>query len=152
MVHWNHAGRTLPGVNNRDTVVNDHITTLDRAALNQGEVGFTLLESHGPVNEVQVQVFELKLGKARIEGSLNDLGAVLAVPQLGGDKEVLALEARNILVGTLDAIGNLALVLVDGSQVEVAVAGLQSLIDSLANLARGRLPGTESQLAARVSV
>lgn len=143
-----HTVLTLPSVDNGDTIVDNHITTLDRAALDQGEVRFALLESDGPVNKVQVQVFELKLSKASIERSLNDLRAVLAVPQLRGNKQVLTLEAGNILVGTLDSIGNLTLVLVDSSQIQVTVAGLQGLVNSLADLARGRLPGAESQLAA----
>lgn len=138
---------TLPGVDNGDTVVDDHVTTLDGAALDQREVGLALLESNGPVDQVEVQVAQLELSKAGIQGSLDDLRAVLAVPQLGGDEEVLTLEAGNILVGALDAVRNLTLVLVDGSQVQVTVAGLQGLVDGLADLARGRLPGTESQLA-----
>jgi hypothetical protein len=36
------------------------------------------------VNEVKVKVVELKLSKAGIQRGLNDLRAVLAVPQLGG--------------------------------------------------------------------
>jgi hypothetical protein len=36
------------------------------------------------VNEVKVKVVELKLSKAGIQRGLNDLGTVLAVPQLGG--------------------------------------------------------------------
>lgn len=84
---------TLPGVNNGNTVINDHITTLDRAVGDQREVGVALLESDGPVDKVQliwsvnvrielrartyVKVVELELSKASIQGSLDDLGAVL---------------------------------------------------------------------------
>lgn len=63
------------------------------------------------------------------------------------DEDVLTLEARNILVGALDTLSNLTLVLVDGGQIQVTVSSLQGLVDSLANLAGGRLPSTESQLA-----
>jgi hypothetical protein len=62
------------------------------------------------------------------------------------DENVLTLEAGDVLVGALDALGDLALVLVDGGQVKVAVADLEGLVDGLADLAGGRLPGTESQL------
>jgi hypothetical protein len=46
---------TLPGVNNRNTIVNDHIATLDGAALNEGEVRLALLESNGPVDQVELK-------------------------------------------------------------------------------------------------
>lgn len=73
---------------------------------------------------------------------------VLGVPQLGGDEEILALQTRNILVGALDAGSNLALVLVDGGQVEMTVAGLERLVDGLTDLTGFGLPGTKAQLAA----
>ena len=66
---------------------------------------------------------------------------VLGVPQLGGDEEILALQTRDILVGAFDAGGDLALVLVDGGQVEMTVAGLTDLTGF-------GLPGTKAQLAA----
>lgn len=62
------------------------------------------------------------------------------------NEDVLALEARNILESALQTLANFALVLVDDGQVQVTVAGLESLVDSLADLTRGRLPGTETQL------
>jgi len=75
---------TLPGIDNGDTIINYNVTTLDIAALNQREVGLALLESNGPVNKVEIKVVELKLGQAGIQRGLDDLRAVLGVPQLGG--------------------------------------------------------------------
>lgn len=71
---------------------------------------------------------------------------MLSVPQLGGDEEVLTLQTRDILIGTLDARSNLTLVLVDRRQVQMTVTCLQGLVDSLSYLARGRLPGAKTQL------
>lgn len=45
---------TLPGVHNRDTIVNDHVTTLDSAVGNEWEVRITLLEGNRPVNKVKL--------------------------------------------------------------------------------------------------
>lgn len=64
------------------------------------------------------------------------------------DEDVLTLEARDILESTFQTLTDFALVLVDDGQVQVTVAGLESLVDSLADLTRGRLPGTETQLTA----
>lgn len=45
---------TLPGVDNRDAVVNDHITTLNGAIGNEWEVRIALLEGNRPVNKVKL--------------------------------------------------------------------------------------------------
>jgi hypothetical protein len=48
-------------------------------------------EVDGPVDEIQIEVLKLKLGKSIIEGFL-DLGRiVLGVPQLSSDEDVLTL-------------------------------------------------------------
>lgn len=62
------------------------------------------------------------------------------VPQLGGDEDVLALQAGDLSKGLLDALANLLLVAVDLGKVKVAVANLESLVDTSANLAGGGLP------------
>lgn len=69
-------------------------------------------EVDGPVNEVEVKVVELKLGKGVIEGGLDVLRVVLSVPKLGCNEDVFTLETWNILERTLDAFGDLLLVLV----------------------------------------
>ena len=65
-----------------------------------------------PVNEVEIKVVKLELSKCIIESSLNVLRVVLSVPQLRCDEDILTLEAWDILEGTLDAFGDLLLVLV----------------------------------------
>jgi hypothetical protein len=65
-----------------------------------------------PMNEVKIQVFQLKLGKSIIKGSLDMSRIVLCVPQLGCDEDVFTLETRNVLVSTLDALCDFLLVLV----------------------------------------
>lgn len=62
------------------------------------------------------------------------------------DEDVLALEAGNIVESALQALADFTLVLVDDGQVQVTVAGLESLVDGLTDLTGGRLPGTETQL------
>lgn len=91
-----------------------------------------------------VKVVEATLGKAVVESLLDNVGVVLAVPELGGDEDILTLNVE-LLEGALDTNGDFLLVLVDGSQIQVTVTGLQGLVDGLANLTGGRLPGTESQ-------
>jgi len=69
-------------------------------------------EVDGPVDKVEVEILELKLGKGIIEGSLDGGRVVLRVPELGCDEDVLTLEAWDVLEGTLDAVRDLLLVLV----------------------------------------
>ena len=76
-------GHGLPGVNNRDAVIDQDVTVGVVAALLQGEVVVTGLEGDGPVDEVQVEVVELELRKAVVQGLLNNGGVVLGVPELG---------------------------------------------------------------------
>lgn len=100
-----------------------------------------MLEGDGPVDEVEVKVFEAELGKGFVESGSDVLGLVVVVPKLGGDEDVLALQAGDLSQGTLQALANLLLVLVDLGQVEVAVSGLEGLVDAGADLAGGGLPG-----------
>lgn len=105
------------------------------------------------VSVAHVKVVKTKLLKSVVESTGNLLGAVLVVPELGGDENVLALEAGDLGEGLLETLADLALVLVDLGQVEVAVAGLEGLVDAGADLAGGRLPGAvadDGDLVARV--
>lgn len=45
---------TLPGVHNGNLVVDNNIAALDGAAFNTGEIRVSLLECHGPVNQVEL--------------------------------------------------------------------------------------------------
>lgn len=100
-----------------------------------------------------VEVVKTKLLKSVVESTGNLLGAVLVVPELGGDEDILALQAGNLSESLLETLADLALVLVDLGQVEVTVAGLEGLVDAGADLAGGRLPGSvadDGDLVARV--
>lgn len=68
------------------------------------------------------------------------------------DEDVLALEAGDLLESLLDTLADLNLVAVHLGEIEMAVAGLESLVDALADLARGGLPGAVAQSAGRWSV
>lgn len=65
---------------------------------------------------------------------------MLVVPELGGDEEVLALEAGDLSKGLLHALGDLLLVLVDLGEIEVLVTGLEGLVDADGHLTGGGLP------------
>jgi len=72
-------GHGLPGVDDGDVVHNeDIILALQREEVVAG------LEGDGPVDEVKVEVFELKLGETLIKSLLDNSGVVLGVPELGG--------------------------------------------------------------------
>ena len=69
-------------------------------------------EVDGPVNEVEIEVFELELGERVVKRGLDMGGVVLRVPELRGDEDVFTLEAGDVGEGTLDALRDLFLVLV----------------------------------------
>jgi hypothetical protein len=73
---------------------------------------FAGTEVDWPVNEVQVEVLELELGEGVVEGRLDVGRVVLSVPELRGDKDVLTLEAGDVLEGTLERGRDLFLILV----------------------------------------
>jgi hypothetical protein len=136
-------GHGLPCVDNRDAV--EH---LDVAVVTEREQVLVdiagLVESDGEVDEVQVEVFEAELSKAVVKGGGDVLGSVLRVPELGGDENVLTLDA--LAESSLEGVGNLLLVAVDLGQIDVLVTGLEGLIDGGLDLAGLSLPCTESQL------
>jgi hypothetical protein len=77
---------------------------------------------------------------------------VLGVPELGGDEDVLALEAGNTAVkGLLERARNLLLVAVDLGEIEMAVSGLEGFEYGRLNLTRLGLPCSKSQCATTVS-
>lgn len=102
---------------------------------------------HGHSGKTYVKVVELKLLEGLVESSLDVLGLVVVVPQLGSDPDVLTLEAGDLGEGLLDTLGDLGLVLVDLGEIEVTVAGLEGLVDTDGDFAGGGLPGAVSQSA-----
>lgn len=120
----------LPRVHQGDAVVKGDLTLLLLVLGEEGLAdGALQREGNGPVDEVEVEVIKLELGERVIEGLLDVLWAVGVVPQLGSDEQVLTLDAE-FLDALVQTLGDLLLVLVDLGQVEVAVAGLQGLVDT----------------------
>lgn len=99
---------------------------------------------HWKRESTHIEVLQLQLSQGVVERLLNICRVVLVVPQLGGNEDVFTLEAGNVSVGTLNALANLLLVAINLGQIKVAVAGLESLINTIANLARSSLPGAIS--------
>lgn len=100
------------------------------------------------VNEAwtHIKVVKTELLEGVIESTGNLLRAVLVVPELAGDEDVLTLEAGDIVESLLDALADLTLVLVDLGKIEVAVASLEGLVDTVADLTWGSLPGAVADL------
>lgn len=141
----------LPSVNQRHTVVQRNLILL--LGVQGKQVAADVAnqrEGNGPVDQVEVEVVKLELGEGVVEGLLDVLGAVGVVPQLGGDEDVLALEAK-VLQALVKTLCDLLLVLVDLGQVKVAVARLQGLVDAHRDLAGLGLPGTVPESAVDVA-
>lgn len=136
----------LPCVHNGDVVQH-----LDVLAFQGEEVVVdirSLVKGDGEVDQVQVKVVEAELSQAVVESCWYVLRAVLRVPELGGDENILALEARHLATESLlERTRNLLLVAVDLCEIQVAVASLEGLEDSGADLARLSLPRSKAQLS-----
>lgn len=103
------------------------------------------------MDEVEVEVLEVKLLERVLVCLCYVLGLVGVVPELRGDEEVLTL-GEAVLEDLVECLADLLLVLVDASQVEVAVASLDGVDDGLLDLAGLREPRTEADLGDRVAV
>jgi len=97
------------------------------------------------VDEVEVKVLKTELLQTVIQSSLDLLGVVLRVPELRGNEDILSLEARDLSKGLLQGLGDLGLVSVDLGQIQVSVANLEGLVDTLTDLTGGGLPCAISQ-------
>jgi hypothetical protein len=87
-----------------------------------------------------VKVLEAELLKTVIESGFDNLGVVLRVPKFGGNKDILTLQAGDLGERLLESLANLGLVAVDLGKIQVAVANLEGLVDSLADLTGRSLP------------
>jgi hypothetical protein len=136
-------GHGLPCVNDGDRV--KHLNVAVVAEREEVLVDIPLLvESDGEVDKVKVEVVEAELSKAVVESRGNIVGPVLRVPELGCDKEVLALDT--LAEGPLESLGDLLLVAIDLGKINVLVAGLESLVNGGLDLTGLGLPCSESQL------
>lgn len=136
-------GHGLPGVDDGDAV--EH---LDIAILTEREEVLVdiagLVEGDGEVDKVQVEVVETELSKAVIKGGSDVLGSVLRVPELGGDEEILTLDA--LAESSLEGVGNFLLVTINLGKIDVLVTSLEGFVDGRLDLAGLGLPGTKAQL------
>ncbi len=94
-----------------------------------------------PVDQVQVDVVQAELAERGVEGAQRRVVPLLGVPQLGGDEQLLARQAR----GGQRPAGAL-LVGVDRGGVDAAVSGLQRGGDGRGRLGVRHLPDAEAEL------
>jgi len=97
--------------------VGDRVVNIDLIRLGRGreQVRVRILawpKVDRPVDKIEIKPFELKLSECVIKRSFDGGRIVLGVPKLGSDEDVLALQAGNVLIRTLDALSNFFLVLV----------------------------------------
>jgi hypothetical protein len=100
-----------------------------------------VLAGHRPVDQVEVDAVEAEPLEAAVEGGQGGVVALLGVPQLGGDEDLVAGQP-----GGGDGGAHTGLVAVRGGGVDVAVAGLERLLDHLLRLLRRHLEDAEAQL------
>ena len=94
-----------------------------------------------PVNQVQVNVVGAQLLQRSVERLEGVLVALVGVPQLGGEEDILTSH-----VGGGDGTAHARLVAVDGGGVDVAVAGLKGGAHDLLSDLVLNLPHTVAQL------
>ncbi|KAI6773611.1 hypothetical protein HG531_000460 [Fusarium graminearum] len=128
-------GDGLPGLGEGHLLVKSSLAVI---ALLQWEKLVSVLESNRPVDQPELQ--NTKLLEGVVKSTSNLLRAVLVVPKLSGDEDVLTLKARDLAEGLLDTLTNLTLVLVDLGKIEVTVASLKGLVDTIADLTGSSLP------------
>lgn len=104
-------------------------------------VHVTVAGGQRPVDEVQVQVVQTELLQRGVERAERRVVPLVAVPELGGDEDVVAGHA-----GGGDGLAGALLVAVDRRCVDAAVPGLQRGGDRLLRLVVRHLPDTEAQL------
>ena len=105
----------LPCLDNRDAIVHFHILVRVAGALVKREELVVrvlgLIESDREVDEVEVEVVEAELGKAVIQRTSDVFWAVLRVPELRSDEDILALQVGDLSTESLlECLGNLLLV------------------------------------------
>jgi len=84
-----------------------------------------------PMNEVQVNVVKLQLGKTSLQSSLDIV--LVGVPQLGGDEKFLSLDSS--LESFLKSSANLFLIPIDHSGVDVTISSIDNgLVDDFLDI------------------
>lgn len=95
------------------------------------------------MDEVEVEVVETPLGHLTLGHGHGMLAAVVVVPELRGDEEILALDEA-VLDGPVDALARLGAVAVVVGAVDMAVAHLDGVVDGVGRGLAGDLPDTEA--------
>ena len=93
------------------------------------------------MNQVEVNDVEAKQVKAFLERSNRRVGALIGVPQLGGDEKIVASET-----GCCNRATHTSFIFVDGGGVDVAVANLESFLDGGLSLIVFDLPDAKAHL------
>src|SRR5215469_4344270 len=91
--------------------------------------GFGAQSLDRPMDQVEIHVVEAELARASVKGAKRAVVAVVAVPQLGGDKDAIP---RYCALS--DRFADIPLVAVDMSGVEVAIAHRQRIDHGLPRL------------------
>lgn len=94
-----------------------------------------------PVNQVEVEVVQAQLGEAGVEGPQGGVVALVGVPQLGGDEQLLTGDP-----GGGEGAADTGLVAVDRGGVDAAVTGLQGGAHRGGGLVVGDLEDAEAEL------
>ena len=113
--------------------------------------GHALLQGHRPMHQVQVQIIQLQVVQGGFQGRLHILRGMVAVPQLGGDPQVLALYGAGG-EHLLQRLADFILVAVNMGTVDVPVTHLDGGLHGLVDLAGPGFPGTQSQLRHGIAV
>src|SRR5260221_10574032 len=94
-----------------------------------------------PVDQVEVEAIQPEAVEALLESSQGRLVALLGVPQLGRDEDLVAGD-----VGGSDRRSHAALVAVRGGGIDVTVTRLQRLLDNPPGIVGGPLEDAEAEL------
>ncbi len=88
-----------------------------------------------------------QLGQAGVEGTQSAVVALVGIPQLGGDEQLIA---RQTSLG--DGLADALLVAVDGRGINVAIAQVEGRLDHLSGLVGRGLPDSQAELRDMVTV
>ena len=98
-----------------------------------------------PMDEIEVEIIEPQIGERLLAGGDHVLRGVLVVPELGGNPQLLPLDARGHHFSQRAA--DLSFIAVNGGAVEVPVTNARGGLYGLGNLGRGNMIGAEGAKA-----
>src|SRR2546425_2868133 len=101
----------------------------------------------GPVDQVEVQVIKPQICERLATGSDDVIFAMLVIPQLRSDPQLLALKMTPHYL--LECVSNLMFVAVDGCTIEVPIANCRRPFDRGCNFTCRNMVGAEGSRADR---